>query len=121
MRAQTIAIGLVQLALLMACERPQTRSESVVDRRDAAANAKSASPVALGAVGGRPASDTQASAGEGEINPWARPTEFEAGARLIVRTGQASIEVDSLDVAMAELRRIAVGYPGTESAGVPLR
>jgi hypothetical protein len=78
-----------------------------VERRDAAANAKSASPVALGAVGGRPASDTQASAGESEINPWARPTEFEAGARLIVRTGQASIEVDSLDVAMAELRRIA--------------
>jgi hypothetical protein len=37
---------------------------------------------------------------------WSRPFEFDPATRLIVRTGQASIEVDSLEPAMTELRRI---------------
>jgi Domain of unknown function (DUF4349) len=105
-RAQTMVIGLLQAALLMACERSQPRSESTRDRRDIVDEAKPASPVDLGSVGGRPASDTQASTEAGELETWSRPTSFDAGSRLIIRTGQASIEVDSLETAMAELRRI---------------
>jgi len=104
-RAQTVVIGLLQAALLMACDRSQPRSDSAPERRRIE-EANSASPVALGAVGGRPASDTQASAHPGEVESWARPFSFDTESRLIVRTGQASIEVDSLEPSMAELRRI---------------
>jgi len=68
--------------------------------------AKSASPVAMGNVGGRPRSDTQASAPADEVETWARPTGWDTGSRLIVRTGQASIEVDSLETSMAAVRQI---------------
>jgi hypothetical protein len=37
---------------------------------------------------------------------WARPITLDPVSRLIIRTGQASIEVDSLERSMAELRRI---------------
>ena len=106
MRIQTMVIGLLQAALLMACERSPIRSEPADELRDAPSNVKSASPVTLGAVGGRAASDTEASAQAGESETWARPTSFDVASRLIVRTGQASIEVDSLETSMAELRRI---------------
>ncbi len=105
MRAQTVVIGLLQAALLMACDRSQPGSDSAPERRRIE-EANSASPVALGAVGGRPASDTQGSAHPGEVESWARPFGFDTESRLIVRTGQASIEVDSLETSMAELRRI---------------
>jgi hypothetical protein len=105
-RAQILMIGLLQAALLMACERSQPHSESTREPRDMADEARPASPVRLGAVGGRPASDTQTSAQAGELEAWTRRTGLEAGSRLIVRTGQASIEVDSLESAMAELRQI---------------
>ena len=106
MRAQIVVIGLLQTALLMACERSQSHSESTPERHGVVDQTKSASPVALGAVGGRPASDTQASAQAEELETWTRPTGFDTGTRLIVRTGQASIEVDSLETSMAELRQV---------------
>ena len=104
MRAQTFMIGLLQAALLTACDSSRPRSESAAERGRMVDEAKSATPVAVGAVGGRPASDTQASAGE--VESWDRPAGFDNGSRLIVRTGQASIEVDSLERSMAELRQI---------------
>ncbi len=106
MRAQILVIGLLQAALLMACDRSQTRSESTPDRPGTVDQAKSASPVALGNVGERPRSDTQPSAQAEEVETWARPTGWDTGSRLIVRTGQASIEVDSLETSMAALRQI---------------
>jgi hypothetical protein len=105
-RAQTMVIGLLQAALLMACERSPKLSEAAGKRGDVASEAKSSNPVALGAVGGRMAADTEASAQAPEIEAWSRPAALDHGSRLIVRTGQASIEVDSLEASMAELRRI---------------
>ncbi len=105
MRAQTMAIGLLQAALLMACEEPKTIS----DQNGKAGNAaydKADSPVALGAVGQRTTSAKEVSSEARQADQWFRPTGFDPASRLIIRTGQASIEVDSLESSMAELRRI---------------
>ena len=104
MRAQTMLIGLVQAALLMACDRPQRVSEqtSKHDRsHDTAADA-----VALGAVGKSSVSPQEVSPAAPQADQWFRPMAFDPASRLIIRTGQASIEVDSLRPSMAELRRI---------------
>ena len=104
MRVQTIVIGLIQAALLMACEdRPKNHAQAVKDETEVAAN-KAASPVALGVMG-RPAVSTQEASAQTPGDPWSRA--YDPASRLIVRTGQASIEVDSLERSMAELRRLA--------------
>jgi hypothetical protein len=105
-RVQTMVIGLLQAALLMACGRSPKHSEPEGTRRDAASDAKASSPVALGAVGKQSALNNEASAQARETDPWSRPAGLDLASRLIVRTGQASIEVDSLEPSMAELRRI---------------
>ena len=52
MRVQTIVIGLIQAALLMACQdRPQNQAKAARDRSEAASNVAAASPVALGQMG----------------------------------------------------------------------
>ena len=115
MRAQTMVIGLLQAALLMACEGSPSRSEPDRTRSDAArdvAESKAASPVALGAVGGRSASNSEGSAQAQATETWSRPMGLDPASRLIVRTGQASIEVDSLESSMAELRRIVLRAGG---------
>jgi hypothetical protein len=104
MRAQTMAIGLLQAALLMACERPKTISDETGKHSEAPYD-KASSPVALGAAG-QTVSRQEASAGAPPRDQWFRPMALDPTSRLIVRTGQASIEVDSLESAMAELRRI---------------
>jgi hypothetical protein len=104
-----MTIGMIQAALLVACEQPARDSgpsERRVETLTKAANeAKSgaADAVALGAVGEREIAAASPAAEE----PWSRHYSFDLTDRLIVRTGQASIEVDSLEPAMAELRRIA--------------
>jgi len=105
MRAQTMAIGLLQAALLMACERPKTISDQAGKSNDAPYD-KASNPVALGAVGQRTVSPQEAPAGASPRDRWFHPTAFDPASRLIIRTGQASIEVDSLEPSMAELRRI---------------
>src|SRR5580765_7945209 len=105
MRVQTIVIGLIQAALLTACENhSQTQAKAARDRTEAASNVAAASPVALGQMGQpvKSAEEQPASA----IGLWSRSGADDFASRLIVRTGQASIEVDSLEPAMAELRRI---------------
>ena len=105
MRTQTIVIGLIQAALLMACEnRSRSDSQAARDRSEVASN-KAASPVALGAMGRSAASEREVSAQSPAPDQWSRAT-FDGASRLIVRTGQAGIEVDSLERSMAELRRI---------------
>jgi hypothetical protein len=104
MRAQTMAIGLVQAALLMACEQPKTISHQSGKPGNAAYD-KADNPVALGTVGQRTTSPKEASEAP-PADQWLRPTAFDPASRLIIRTGQASIEVDSLERSMAELRRI---------------
>jgi uncharacterized protein DUF4349 len=105
MRTQTMVIGLIQVALLMACVDRSQDSKLPRDRNDIPS--KAASPTALGSVG-RPTADAGEVASQSPSNdPWSHAGPFDFTSRLIVRTGQASIEVDSLEPAMAELRRLA--------------
>jgi uncharacterized protein DUF4349 len=105
MRAQTMVIGLVQAALLMACDRPARISDETGKRADAPYD-KASSPVALGAVGEGKVSQREVSAEAPPTDQWFRPLAFDPASRLIIRSGQASIEVDSLESSMAALRRI---------------
>jgi hypothetical protein len=106
MRARTVAIGLIQAVLLMACEdRSKDRSRSARDRREVASN-KAASPAALGTIGEPTVSQREESRQASPRDQWSQPLAFDPASRLIVRTGQASIEVDSLEPSMAELRRV---------------
>jgi hypothetical protein len=103
-----MTVGVLQAALLMACEQATPGSDPsskvmneagqpAVEARD------EADAIALGQVGLRePAAKSPA-----EQERWSWTYDFDPTTRLIVRTGQASIEVDSLEPAMAELRRIA--------------
>jgi len=100
MRVRIVAAG--ALALLLACNRSTSHPQREQTDGKAAANA---SPVALGSL-------DQSSRSLGEIQ--AAPSTkddwnfgFDPTTRLIVRTGQAVIEVDSLEPAIAELRQIA--------------
>jgi uncharacterized protein DUF4349 len=105
MRAQTMVIGLVQAALLMACEdRSKGNSQAARDRSEVPSS-KAASPVPLGTMGASTVSEREASAPSPAPDQWSRAT-FDGASRLIVRTGQAGIEVDSLEPSMAELRHI---------------
>jgi hypothetical protein len=109
MRVQTMVVGLLQAALLMACERsatipdPSGKAVHAADQRSAVANQKEAADaVSLGSVGEREIAPSSPPAEE----QWSRPFEFDPTTRLIVRAGQAGIEVDSLEPAMTELRRV---------------
>ena len=109
MRVRTMAMGVIQAALLVACERPTGDADSpsrrveTLSRTADQAKSGAADAVALGAVGER----ELAAAAPAAAESWSRQHAFDPTDRLIVRTGQASIEVDSLELAMAELRRIA--------------
>jgi hypothetical protein len=109
MRARMVAIGLIQATLLMACEdRSKNHSQVARDRTDVASN-KAATPVALGKVGAAALSQGEVSVpapADAAANQWSRTTPYDVTSRLIVRTGQASIEVDSLEPSMAALRRV---------------
>lgn len=109
MRARTLMLGFAQAAvLLMGCDRSTTTSEretKLVAASPKADGGNEADAIALGSVGQRVA--RMANTAEEQQQPqWTRPFELDPTARLIVRTGQASIEVDSLETAMAELRRV---------------
>jgi acetolactate synthase regulatory subunit len=110
MRIRTMTAVLLQVASLAACDGATRANRSPVTRSHAAAGGaneakQSADAIAVGAVGERerPAS---APAPESE-ELWFRPTTADPMDRLILRTGQASIEVDSLETAMARLRQLA--------------
>jgi hypothetical protein len=105
MRTQTIVIGLIQAALLMACENRSRNDSQAARDRGEVASSKAASPVPLGRMGAPVASQRELSAQKQATDPWSQAA-FDGAARLIVRTGQAGIEVDSLERSMAELRRI---------------
>lgn len=107
MRVPTMMMGLLQAALLVACERPAGLTDSPSTRTDAPKTSsnevkREADAVALGAVGEREISTAPAPP---DAEQWSRPYVLDPATPLIVRTGQASIEVDSLESAMSELRR----------------
>ncbi|MBA3317519.1 MAG: DUF4349 domain-containing protein [Gemmatimonadales bacterium] len=108
MRVRTVVIGVVQAALLMACERtdpipqPSSKAVGLAGQRSARTDHdEPADAISLNAV-----SEREVAASPPAEEQWSRPFEFDPTTRLIVRTGQASIEVDSLEPAMTEIRRI---------------
>jgi hypothetical protein len=106
MRVRMMIIGLVQTALLVACDRSLSSSRSAGELRDAKAQNKAASPVTLGEVGEPSVSQREAPASAPPQDQWFQAVALDPASRLIVRTGQASIEVDSLEPSMMELRRL---------------
>jgi len=103
MRAQMMVIGLFQAALLMACGRSERSSELGNSADTFPANASS--PAAMNTAPDRAISQQETSAGVPRTGQWQSSVAFDPTSRLIVRTGQASIEIDSLESSMAELRR----------------
>jgi hypothetical protein len=110
MRVRITMLALLQAALLVACEDAPNAEESspahFTSTDNTGGDAKSsADAIAIGAVGQRerPASAPASSAEE----QWYRLSAPDPSDRLILRTGQASIEVDSLEAAMAQLRQVA--------------
>ena len=103
MRAQMMVIGLFQAALLVACGRSERASELGNSADTFPANASS--PAAMNTAPDRAISQQETSAGVPRTGQWQSPVAFDPTSRLIVRTGQASIEIDSLESSMAELRR----------------
>ncbi|HET9464155.1 MAG TPA: DUF4349 domain-containing protein, partial [Gemmatimonadales bacterium] len=89
---------------LMACDRPQRVSEELGKAVAGLSNRESAAPA--DAVRDRAVSQQETSAKVPRTDSWLNLTGFDPATRLIIRTGQASIEVDSLDHSMAELRRV---------------
>jgi Domain of unknown function (DUF4349) len=110
MRIRTMTVILLQVASLAACDGASRSKPSIPTRSANAAGGKdeakqSADAIAVGAVGERErAAKAPATSSEEQ---WFRPTTADPMDRLILRTGQASIEVDSLEAAMARLRRLA--------------
>jgi Domain of unknown function (DUF4349) len=105
MRMQRMAGGLALVAMLVACNKhPRTEAG---EPHDAVVSKQVASPVRLGQMGNAtvPERNTPAPAA-GQTDEWAHADPFDASARLVVRSGQASIEVDSLEAAMAGVRRL---------------
>lgn len=110
MRVRITMLALLQAALLVACEGAPDPEESSPANLTSSGNTggaakSSADAIAVGAVGQheRAASAPASSAGE----EWYRLSTPDPSDRLILRTGQASIEVDSLEAAMAQLRQVA--------------
>ena len=110
MRIRTMTVVLLQVASLAACDGATRSDQSIPTRSANVAGGKdeakqSADAIAVGAVGERErAPNAPAKSSEEQ---WFRPTTADPMDRLILRTGQASIEVDSLEVAMGRLRRLA--------------
>jgi hypothetical protein len=100
MRVRLIAAGLA--AMLVACNR--SALHPLRERADSKVAANS-NPVALGSRDQAVAAPAEVQQGPSSPEDWS--LGFDPTSRLIVRTGQAVIEVDSLEPAIAELRRIA--------------
>jgi hypothetical protein len=105
MRAKILMVGLVQAILLAACTDSQKRNEGSGTSTDTFLS-KAANPAPVDAARDRGVSPEETSAGVPGTKQWFSTAAFDPASRLIVRTGQASIEVDSLNPSMAELRRI---------------
>src|SRR5215210_5914074 len=107
MRVQMMAVGLIQAALLMACDDVAKNGAGAArDRSDVSLDKVANRPGSLGQSSETAASPQEAPYAAPTAGQWSRGGGSDVGSRLIVRTGQASIEVDSLQPSMTELRRI---------------
>ena len=101
MRVRMMAAGTAAL-LLLACNRSTSHPERQQAEDKVAANSGA---VALGSLDRSTVSQSETPAAPSSDEGWT--PGFDLTTRLIVRTGQAVIEVDSLEPAIAELRHIA--------------
>jgi hypothetical protein len=98
----------LSLALVIACGDSSGNPELTRERDTSGAHDKAANPVALGTVGqamsqAEAAPASSVARNQAAANRW---SAYDTASRLIIRTGQASIEVDSLESSMADLRRV---------------
>jgi hypothetical protein len=105
-------LGLLPTAVVMACGDSTGTPKVSRERDTSAAHDKAANPVALGAVGQTMSRTEEAPASGARDRQTTTATTFDPAARLIIRTGQASIEVDSLETSMAQLRRVVLKVGG---------
>jgi uncharacterized protein DUF4349 len=111
MRVQRMAGGLLLVALMMGCGKRTSTDNG--ESRDQAASNQPSSPVRLGQMGKVAQLERDAAApSSAGADEWAHADPFDAASQLIVRTGQASIEVDSLEASMANLRRLVLRVGG---------
>lgn len=108
MRIRTATVALLQAALLTACEGATRSDDSSTSVIEAKANVSQpardeADAIAIGAMGEQ---ERAAAAPTSAQEQWLRSAAVDPAERLILRTGQASIEVDSLEPAMAALRTV---------------
>ncbi|HEU4525402.1 MAG TPA: DUF4349 domain-containing protein [Gemmatimonadales bacterium] len=115
MRARTLMVVLLLAAAVAACNNLTSFKRSTPLHSDAAGGAdaagepkQSADAIAVGAVGASErAAAAPATPATSAQEQWFRPTTTEPMDRLIRRTGEASIEVDSLEPGMTRLRQLA--------------
>jgi hypothetical protein len=103
-------VVLLQVASLAACDGATRSKNSIPVSSEGLAGGKdeakqTADAIAVGAVGERERAPAAPSTAVEE--QWFRPSTTEPMDRLIVRIGQASIEVDSLEAGMTRLRQLA--------------
>lgn len=100
-----IRYSLILAALLLGCEgaadRPVTGGEAAMDQ-------PAASPIpsvnVAGLSGGRSAEELRLDGPAGPADPTRDPS---LSGPMIIRTGQASVEIDSLELAIADVRALA--------------
>jgi hypothetical protein len=110
MRVRVMTTGLLLAALMTACNRNQRAIDELA--RKEVQSKVSAQAVALGSMDQATASPPEAPGGNRSGGNWSGADPFEATSPLIVRSGQASIEVDSLEASMANLRRLVLRVGG---------
>lgn len=105
MRANWLIAGLL-LAGMVGC-RSQAARQSITEKKDLTEQARDASLSNVAPAA--PASAPTAERSERELHSGTRPAAAEsvAAPSMIVRTGNASVEVDSLEAAVTALRRLA--------------
>ena len=111
MRVRVMMTGLLVAALLMSCDGNQ-RVTNETGRKEVQSKA-SPSTVSLRSMDQAAPASSAAAPGDGEAaGRWTGADPLDPASPLIVRTGQASIEVDSLEASMANLRRLVLRVGG---------
>ncbi len=110
MRYRLLVLGLLQAGLL-ACDRTTTSREESQARDEASAIGKLAEPTGSRSAAAGDAAKVANAEGRvgspGQLPDAGKSSNPSAVLDMIIRTGNASIEVDSLEPAMVGLRRLA--------------
>jgi hypothetical protein len=111
MRVRVMTTGLLLAVLLVACDR-NPRVTNGAERKEVQSMASPGAVSLRSMDQATPASPQETPGGDGAPDRWSGADPQDAALPLIVRTGQASIEVDSLETSMANLRRLVLRVGG---------